>query len=48
MDVIIPTWTEVNGWVFLAVAALAFVVYAWIKGKREEERTVTWIRDWED
>lgn len=47
-DVIIPTWAEVNGWVFLLIVALAFVIYAWVKGKKEEKRTVKWIRDWEE
>ena len=46
-DVIIPTWAEVNGWVVLAIGALAFIVWAWIKAK-QEERTVTWIRDWNE
>lgn len=45
-DVIIPTLAEVNGWVALAVIGLAFFAYLWFKGKREEESTVTWIRDW--
>ena len=45
-DVIIPTWAEVNGWVALLAIGIAFFVYAWLKGKREEENTVTWIRDW--
>ena len=47
VDVIIPTWAEVNSWVVIALAAIAFCVYAWIKAKRED-RTVTWIRDWEE
>lgn len=47
-DVIIPTWAEVNGWVVLAVIGLAFFACAWLIGKREEERTITWIRDWEE
>lgn len=46
-NVIIPTMAEVSGWVALVAIGLAFFVYAWVKGKREEERTVTWIRDWE-
>ena len=48
MDVIIPTWAEVNGWVVLAIATIAFCVFAWVKGKKEEDRTVKWIRDWEE
>ncbi len=47
-DVIIPTTAEVISWVVLAVGALGFCVYAWFKGKQEEKRTVTWIRDWEE
>ena len=43
----IPTWAEVNGWVALLAIVLVFLAYAWHRGKREEERTVTWIRDWE-
>ena len=45
-NVIVPTWAEVNGYVVLAAIGLAIFVYAWVKGKREE-RTVTWVRDWE-
>ena len=41
----IPTWAEVNCWVALLAIGLAFVVYALLKGKREEERTVTWIKE---
>ena len=47
-DVDIPTWGEVNTGVVLAIAMIAFLVYAWFRGKREEERTVTWVRDWEE
>jgi hypothetical protein len=46
-DVMIPTWAEVNTFVFLGLAALFFIAYAWIKAKKED-RTVTWIRDWEE
>ena len=46
-SVIVPTMAEVIGCVALVVIGLAFFVYAWVKGKREEERTITWIRDWE-
>ena len=42
------TWVEAICWVVLAVIGWAFFAYAWLKGKREEERTVTWIRDWEE
>ena len=45
VDVIIPTWAEVNSYVVIAIALLIFCVYAWIKAKKED-RTVTWIRDW--
>lgn len=46
-DVIIPTWAEVNCWVVLGAISLAILVFAWFMGKREEERTVTWMRDCE-
>ena len=46
-DVIVPTQQEVYGWVFLLIVVLAFCVYAWVKGAKEEKRTVKWIRDWE-
>ena len=45
-DVIIPTWQEVNGCVFLVIAVFVFFVFAWIKSKKEDS-TVKWIRDWE-
>lgn len=48
VDVIIPTWAEVNGLVVLGIILLIFLAYAWIKGKKEEDRTVTWVRDWEE
>lgn len=47
IDVIVPTWAEVNSWVVLGLAAIIFCVYAWAKAKRED-RTVTWIRDWNE
>ena len=40
-------WAEVNCWIAMAVIGLAFLAYAWVKGKKEEERTVSWMRDWE-
>lgn len=46
VDVIIPTGEEVVFWAVIAIALLAFIVYGWIRGKKEEERTVKWIRDW--
>jgi uncharacterized protein YoxC len=46
-DVIIPTWAEVNSWVVIAIALLIFCVYALVKAKRED-RTLTWVRDWEE
>lgn len=46
-DVIIPTWAEVNGLIVIAIGVLAFIVWALIKAK-QEERTVTWIRDWDE
>ena len=33
--------------VALLIISVAFFVYAWVKGKQEEERTITWIRDLE-
>jgi hypothetical protein len=47
VDVIIPTWAEVNSWVVLGIASLIFIIWIWIKAKRED-RTVTWIRDWNE
>ena len=47
IDVIEPTWAEVNTCVVLGIAALAFIVFVWVKGKKED-RTVTWVRDWEE
>lgn len=41
----IPTWAEVNVWVALLAIGLVFFVCVWLKGKREEERTVTWIKE---
>ena len=43
-----PTWEEVCGWIVLLILFLVFNIFAWIRGKLEEERTVTWIRDWEE
>lgn len=42
----VPTWAEVNTYIALVAIGLAFFVYAWVKGKREEERTATWVADW--
>ena len=47
-SVVDPTWGEVYGWIVLLVLFLGFYIFAWFRGKREEERTVTWIRDWEE
>lgn len=47
-DVIIPTWAEVNSWVVVAIAAIVFVLFVWIKGRREGDGTVAWIRDWNE
>ena len=44
----IPTWAEVNCWIAMLAIGIAILVYAWLKSKREEERTVTWMRDWEE
>ena len=43
----IPTWAEVNGWAALLIIGVSFFVYAWVKGEQEEERTITWMCDWE-
>ena len=48
MDVIIPTWAEVNSYFAIAIVLIGFCVFAWVKGKKEEERTAKWIRDWEE
>lgn len=48
VDVIVPTDGEVIFYAVIAIALLAFLVFAWFKGKKEEERTVKWIRDWND
>lgn len=37
------TWAEVNWWVAMLAICIAFFVYAWLKGKQEEERTITWM-----
>ena len=47
-DVIIPTWAEVNSYFAIAIALIGFCVYAWIRAKKEDDRTVTWVRDWEE
>lgn len=47
VDVIIPTWAEVNSYIAIAIALVGFCVYTWIKAKKED-RTVKWIRDWEE
>ena len=41
-----PTWAQVNCLIVLMAVSVAFAVYAWFRGKREEERTVT-SRDWD-
>ena len=46
-DVIIPTWTEVNSYIAIAIALLVFIIYGLIKAK-QEDRTVKWMRDWEE
>ena len=47
-DVIAPTWAEINSYIALAIALLIFCVYAWNRGKREEERTVKVKKEWEE
>ena len=44
----IPTWAEVNCWVAMLLIGLAFIGYALAKGKRENERTITWMCDWDN
>ena len=48
VDVIVPTEGEVIFYAVLVIALLGFCVFAWFKGKKEEKRTVKWIRDWEE
>ena len=47
VDVIIPTWAEVNSYFAIAIVLIAFIVYGLIKAKRED-RIVAWVRDWEE
>ena len=48
VDVIIPTQAEVNSYIAIAIALLIFCVYAWNRGKKEEERTVKVKKEWEE
>ena len=34
--------------ILLLAIGIAFFAYAWFRGKRDEDRTVTWVRDWEE
>ena len=47
-DVIIPTWTEVNFWVALAIASVIIMGWLWVKGKIEDNRPIKRIPDWEE
>lgn len=48
VDVIAPTDGAVIFYAVIAIALFAFCVFAWCKGKKEEKRTVKWVRDWEE
>lgn len=43
-----PTDREIIGLLILLALGVGFLAYAWIKGREEERRTVTWIRDWKE
>ena len=43
-----PTDREIIGLLILLALGVGFLVYAWIRGRKEEQRTVTWIRDWKE
>ena len=47
VDVIVPTWAEINCCFALVIALGIFCVYAWNRGKREEERTVKLRKEWQ-
>ena len=46
VDVIIPTWQEVNGWVFLAIAFIVGILIWGVCKEKQEERKAN--RDWEE
>ena len=46
VDVITPTDGAVVFYALIGIALLAFVAFAWIKGRND--RTVKWVRDWEE
>ncbi len=37
---------ELIFWIICGIASLVGLAAIYVAGKREEERTVTWIRDW--
>jgi LPXTG-motif cell wall-anchored protein len=48
MDVIIPTWEQLNNFVVFAIlVVIAAGIFFYRKFKREGP-TVTWIRDWDE
>lgn len=44
-DVIVPTEGALVFYALIGIALIGFMVFAWFKGKREEERTVKWIKE---
>ena len=48
VDIIAPTEGAVIFYAVIAIALRGFLVFAWYKGKKEEERAVKWVRDWEE
>lgn len=47
IDVIEPTWAEVNSYFAIAIALIGFIVFTLIKAKIEENTSIL-DRDWED
>lgn len=48
VDIIAPTDGALVFYALIGIALVGFMVFAWFKGKKEEKRTVKWIRDWEE
>jgi hypothetical protein len=48
VDVIIPTWAEVNFWVVVAIASAVIMACLWVKGKIEDNRPIKRVTDWEE
>ena len=48
VDVIVPTDGEFVFYALIGLAAVGFMFVAWLKGRKDEKRTVKWIRDWEE